>query len=56
VELHDPASDVDQFQLSDLGGPRQSLECLQPGQIVSVHQNAFGLTDEIAAYQGRVQL
>jgi hypothetical protein len=56
VVLHDPAGDVDQFHLCRLRGPCESLEGLYPGEVVSLHQNSFGLTYEVAACKGRFEL
>jgi len=44
VVLDDPAGDVDQCHLGRLRGPCESLEGLYPGEVVSLHQEAFGLS------------
>src|SRR5215207_7224199 len=49
--LGEPARDVDQLDVGVLGGTGQHPEGLFAGDVESLHEDAFRLPDEVAAFQ-----
>jgi hypothetical protein len=52
VFVHQPSGDIDQFHVRFLGGAGEGGEGLEPGEVVAVHQYAFGLADDVAGGEG----
>jgi hypothetical protein len=42
---------VHEFLVEPLGGPAEYVECFTGGQVSPLHQDAFGLTDDVAGAQ-----
>jgi hypothetical protein len=54
--INEPTGHVDKLYIGVFGSVRQHVERLQTGDIVAVHQDAFGLPNDIAAGQCGVEM